>query len=128
MIISQLSRINAKDNIDWDKEYLTFIPVDDCTFIWDERANAGILYYSLDMGSTWTELETGESTPTIPARTKILWKGDLRPTIANDDTGGIGTFSATANYYGTFESDSDYNTEEDYVQIYKNVLYSPSNV
>ena len=36
--------------------------------------------------------------------------------------------AATANYYGTFESDSDYNTEEYYVQIYKNVLYSPSNI
>ena len=31
--------------------------------------------------------------------------------------------AASANYYGTFESDSDYNTEEYYVQIYKNVLY-----
>lgn len=33
-----------------------------------------------------------------------------------------------ATAYGTFESDSDYNDEAHYKQIYKNVLYSPSKM
>lgn len=33
-----------------------------------------------------------------------------------------------ATAYGTFESDSDYNDEVHYKQIYKNVLYSPSKM
>ncbi len=33
-----------------------------------------------------------------------------------------------ATAYGTFESDSDYNDEDHYKQIYKNVLYSPSKM
>lgn len=33
-----------------------------------------------------------------------------------------------ATAYGTFESDSDYNDEAHYKQIYKNVLYSPSQM
>lgn len=33
-----------------------------------------------------------------------------------------------ATAYGSFESDSDYNDEDHYKQIYKNVLYSPSKM
>ena len=41
----------------------------------------------------------------------------------------VNDFTAkTASAYGTFESDSDDNTEANYKQIYKNVLYSPQRI
>ena len=41
----------------------------------------------------------------------------------------VNDFTAkTASAYGTFESDEDNNTEANYKQIYKNVLYSPQKI
>ena len=97
MIISQLSRINAKDNINWDKEYLTFIPIDDCTFTFSQRGT-GPLYYSIDSGTTWT---SGTSV-SVSSGIKVMWKGSMTPnrsTSTSDYTDtGIGTFSATGQF------------------------------
>ena len=97
MIISQLSRINAKDNITWDKEYLTFIPIDDCTFTFSQRGT-GTLYYSIDSGTTWTSGTSVSASSGI----KVMWKGNMSPNRATStsdytDT-GIGTFSATGQF------------------------------
>ena len=97
MIISQLSRINAKDNINWDNEYLTFIPIDDCTFTFSQRGT-GTLYYSIDSGKTWTP---GTSV-SVSGGLKVMWKGSMIPNRSSStsdytDT-GIGTFSATGQF------------------------------
>lgn len=97
MIISQLSRINAKDNITWDREYLTFIPIDDCTFTFSQRGT-GTLYYSIDSGTTWT---SGTSV-SVSSGIKVMWKGSMTPNRSSStsdytDT-GIGTFSATGQF------------------------------
>lgn len=93
----QLSRRSASSKIDWEKQYLTFIPMEDAVFSWIERAVSGHLEYSVNGGQTWVTIANGESTPTITAGSKIMWRGNLVP-YDNHSSGGIGTFSATSIY------------------------------
>lgn len=97
MQYTQLSRRSAGGKIDWEKQYLTFIPVEDAVFTWTERATSGHLEYSVNSGQTWVTIANGESTPTITAGNKVMWRGNLVP-YNNSDNGGIGTFSATGKY------------------------------
>ena len=83
-------------------QYLTFIPVEDAVFSWAERATSGHLEYSINGGQTWVTIADGESTPTITAGSKVIWRGDLKPAFSTSDianTAGIGTFSASGNYH-----------------------------
>lgn len=97
MQYTQLSRRSVSSKIDWEKQYLTFIPVEDAVFSWKERATSGHLEYSLNGGQTWVTIANGESTPTIIAGNKVIWRGNLVP-YNNTSNGGIGTFSATGKY------------------------------
>lgn len=97
MQYTQLSRRSADGKIDWEKQYLTFIPVEDAIFTWAERAISGHLEYSLNGGQTWVTIANGESTPTIIAGNKVIWRGNL-VSNGNYSNGGIGTFSATGKY------------------------------
>lgn len=102
MQYTQLSRRSAGGKIDWEKQYLTFIPVEDAVFSWAERATSGHLEYSVNGGQTWVTIANGESTPTIVAGSKVMWRGDLIPAHSTTDianTAGIGTFSANGNYH-----------------------------
>ena len=102
MQYTQISRRSAGGKIDWEKQYLTFIPVEDTVFSWAERATSGHLEYSLNGGQTWVTIANGESTPTITAGNKVMWRGDLKPvynTSSVATNGGIGKFSATGNYH-----------------------------
>lgn len=102
MQYTQLSRRSAGGKIDWEKQYLTFIPVEDAVFSWAERADSGHLEYSVNSGQTWVTIANGESTPTIMAGSKVIWRGDLKPAYSTTniaDTAGIGTFSASSNYH-----------------------------
>lgn len=97
MQYTQLSRRSAGGKIDWEKQYLTFIPVEDAVFSWVQRAQSGHLEYSVNGGQTWVTIANGESTPTVTAGNKVIWRGDLVPsTVSNSQ--GIGTFSATGLY------------------------------
>lgn len=99
MQYTQLSRRSASDKIDWEKQYLTFIPIEDAVFSWAERAVSGHLEYSINGGQTWVTIADGESTPTITTGSKIMWRGNLVPQLySSTNVGGIGTFSATGNY------------------------------
>ena len=69
-------------------EYLTFKAVSDGTFSFTNP-----LEYSLDNGSTWTELAANTATPTVTSGNSIKFKADL---VAN--TNGIGTFSSTGQF------------------------------
>lgn len=107
MQYTQLSRRSAGGKIDWEKQYLTFIPVEDAMFSWAERAVSGHLEYSVNGGQTWVTIANGESTPTITVGSKVIWRGDLVPQLySSTNVGGIGTFSATGNYkaYGNIMS------------------------
>ena len=97
MQYTQLSRRSASDKIDWEKQYLTFIPIEDAVFSWAERAVSGHLEYSINGGQTWMTIANGESTPTITAGSKIMWRGNLIPKESSTD-GGIGTFITTGKY------------------------------
>lgn len=107
MQYTQLSRRSANSKIDWEKQYLTFIPVEDAIFTWAKRATSGHLEYSLNGGQTWVTIANGESTPTITVGNKVIWRGNLVQQLSSStDLGGIGTFSATGNYkaYGNIMS------------------------
>ena len=119
MQYTQLSRRSAGvklSDIDWEKQYLTFIPVVDTTFSWAQRATSGTLEYSTNEGQTWVTIANGESTPTITAGSKVIWRGNLKPNTTSKN-GGVGTFSASGNYnaYGNTMSllfyDNYYNSK-----------------
>ena len=100
MQYTQLSRRSAgvkSSDIDWEKQYLTFIPVVDTSFRWAQRATSGTLEYSTNEGQTWVTIANGESTPTITAGSKVIWRGNLKPNTTSSN-GGIGSFSANDNY------------------------------
>ena len=100
MQYTQLSRRSAGvklSDIDWERQYLTFIPVVDTSFKWAQRATSGTLEYSTNEGQTWVTIANGQSTPTITAGSKVLWRGNLKPNTTSNN-GGVGTFSASGNY------------------------------
>lgn len=115
MQYTQLSRRSAGGKIDWEKQYLTFIPVKDAVFSWTQNAVGGHLEYSINGGQTWVTIANGKSTPTITAGSKVIWRGNLEPSSSY----GIGTFSASGNYnaYGNIMSllyyDNYYNSQLD---------------
>ena len=84
------------------RQYLTFTVTDtSATFSWSQRAVSGTLEYSLDDGQSWTTIADGESTPAVSAGGRVMWRGNLRPTIATSNittTAGIGTFGATGYF------------------------------
>ena len=97
MQYTQISRRSAGGKIDWEKQYLTFIPIDDCTFTFSQRGT-GPLYYSIDSGTTWT---SGTSV-SVSSGIKVMWKGSMTPNRSSSTSGytdkGIGTFSATGPF------------------------------
>ena len=100
MQYTQLSRRSAlvkSSDIDWEKQYLTFIPIDDCTFTFSQRGT-GPLYYSINSGTTWT---SGTSV-SVSSGIKVMWKGSMTPNRSSSTSGytgtGIGTFSATGPF------------------------------
>ena len=78
------------------KNYFRFISKGTGTFtFFANGADAGnTLSYSLNSGSTWTQLGNGVPTPSVSNGDVIMWKGSNH-TIG---TNGIGTFSSTTNF------------------------------
>ena len=138
MQYTQLSRRSAgvkSSDIDWEKQYLTFIPVQDAKFSWEQRAVSGHLEYSVNEGKTWRTFTYSNSTPTIKAGSKIIWRGDLIPSTTT--TGGIGTFSASANYnaYGNIMSllfyDNYYGSQlnaDNYESVFTNLFINDTHI
>ena len=124
MQYTQLSRRSAGGKIDWEKQYLTFIPVEDAVFSWTRNAVGGNLEYSINGGQTWVTIVKNGSTPTITAGSKVMWRGNLEPSSSY----GIGTFSASGNYnaYGNIMSllyyDNYYSSQLDSTK-HENVFY-----
>lgn len=79
---------------DYSKQYLTFIPISgSSTFTFDAPSNsaasANTVYYSLDSGSTWNSMTSGQ-TVTVNQGNKIYWKA-----TGLDCSNGIGNFYST---------------------------------
>lgn len=104
---------------DYLQKYLTFIPEENTTFSFSTNN----INYSLDNGTTWITLTAGQSTPTINAGNKIIWKASgLTPT----SSAGIGTFSSTGKFeaYGNtmslvYGDDFENNTTISNYQFFK---------
>ena len=75
---------------EYDKEYLTFVAIEDGTF----KFSGNGIYYSLDNGTTWVSLPTNTDTPTVNAGKSILWKGNMQM----QPYAGIGSFSSTNKF------------------------------
>ena len=58
---------------DYSKDYLTFVALEDGTFVFFDNA----VSYSLDNGETWTELAANTDSPTVTTGNKIMWKSEL---------------------------------------------------
>ena len=77
--------------------YLTFIASEDGTFKFTGNGTIpNKASYSLDSGSTWTELASGVNTPTIQSGSTIMWKGTMTPSESSPY--GIGTFSSSGRF------------------------------
>ena len=79
---------------DYSQDYLTFVAKADGTFKLSGATTANTVSYSLDNGSTWTNLAYNTNSPTVTSGQKIMWKGTLTPTSNK----GIGKFSSTAQF------------------------------
>ena len=78
------------------KNYFRFISkgIGTFTFFANGADSGNTLSYSLDSGSTWTQLGNGVPTPSVSNGDVIMWKGSNHTL----DTNGIGTFSSTTNF------------------------------
>jgi len=74
---------------DYSKDYFTFVALQDTTF----SHTINNVHYSLDNGETWQLLISGETSPTIQAGKKIMFKANLQ-----GGNGGTGTFSSTGRF------------------------------
>jgi len=84
------NEVHYNPYIDYSKDYLTFVALEDGTFTFSRND----LQYSLDNGATWATLTANTATPTVTSGNKIMWKqSGLTPSSA-----GIGTFIATGNF------------------------------
>lgn len=86
--------VHYNEEIDYSKEYLTFVAKADGTFKFSGSTTANTLSYSLDNGNTWTELANNTDSPTVTSGNKILWKGTCTP----QSNKGIGIFSSTSQF------------------------------
>lgn len=96
MQYTQLSRRSAGGKIDWEKQYLTFVPLENSTFSFAKRGTGNDIEYSID-GGAWTALASEANTPTVGAGHNIRWRAELTPSTTSGSE-GIGTFSATGLY------------------------------
>ena len=88
-----------------EAKYLTFKTVQNGTFSFtpyqSEKAYSSYtLSYSINGGSTWTELTSGSSTPTVQSGSTIIWKGTMSPTPSGGEWKDftIGQFSSTGRF------------------------------
>lgn len=87
--------------LDFRKQYLTFIPLDDTTFTCyvPSELTANTFEYSVDSGQTWTQWRVTTPTTTIRARQKMYIRG------------GGGHDSQVCGIMGVVHSDGRFNVE-----------------
>ena len=92
-VTCQLTLVNRN----YAQEYLTFTALENTTFTFTEKGSGNSLEYSLDNGTTWNELESGNSTSTISSGDSIIWRG-ARDAGSSSGNRGIGKFSSTGRF------------------------------
>ena len=75
---------------DYTNQYLTFVARESGTY----KFSGNPIMYSLDNGSTWTELASDTHSPIVNAGQKIMWKAVL--ISGSTYPYGIGTFTSTS--------------------------------
>ena len=78
----------------YTEEYLTFVTRESGTFKFSAYTSSNKLSYSLDNGSTWTNLGYNATSPVIDGGRRVMWKGTCRSSVGN----GIGTFISSGNF------------------------------
>ena len=91
------------EDIPYEHIYLTYIPSADCTISFSSSTDGGnvineSVQYSTDNGETWVELLNEETTPTIPSKTKIMFKGDFYSDTDLEYGGGFGRISCNVPF------------------------------
>ena len=76
-------------NHDYSQDYFTFEALESGNFTFTGNS----IYYSIDDGSTWTQLASGSSTPTLNGNDKILFKA-----TGLSVNSGIGQFSSSGQF------------------------------
>ena len=77
--------------IDYENEYLTFVALESGTF----KFSGNSINYSLDSGTTWTQLASNTDSPSVSQGQKIMWKlSGVTPAPYSS----IGSFSSTGNF------------------------------
>lgn len=99
--VVEYDSLNCSD----EARYLTFKAVQNGTFSfipyqYEKAYSSYTLSYSLDSGTTWTELTSGSSTPTVQSGSTIIWKGTMSPTPSGGqwDNYSIGRFTSTGRF------------------------------
>lgn len=97
-------------------EYLTFIPRETGRFKYTSYMGTSkyvlnTVYYSLDGGTTWTQLPNATYTPNVEAGQKIMWKGNFSSIshavgILTNSFGSTGEFDIEGNIMSLVFSDN----------------------
>lgn len=100
--------------IDFRKQYLTFIPLDDTTFTCSVPSEliSNTFEYSVDSGQTWTEWKVRTPTDTIRAGQRMYIRG-----VYSHD-------SATYGIMGRIQSDGRFNVEGNIMSVIDGVNFS----
>lgn len=80
----------------YSTQYLTLIPVSTPISFNFRVSSDHNAYYSLDSGSTWASITSGESTPSVAVGQKIMWKASGLP--VSPQLGGSGRFISNKLY------------------------------
>ena len=84
---------SSDNDVDYSKEYLTFVALEDGTFSFTKNTESNVIQYSKDDGATWTSLASGE-TVSVVTGDKVMWKSTTTPLVNT----GVGRFSSTGRF------------------------------
>ena len=85
--------VNKPSIIDYSTIYATFEALEDGTFSFNKKATSDDIQYSMDNGSTWASLVSGE-TVSVVTGDKVMWKSTITPSKLF----GIGYFSSSNKF------------------------------
>ena len=71
-----IDEIDLKELPDYKSVYLSFIAVEDGTFTFVGNSSSTVSY-TIDGGKTWSEPQSGVTTPLIESGKRVMWKGDI---------------------------------------------------
>lgn len=84
-------------NNTYSDKYLSFVALEDTAFSFSAtNPTDQYVEYSLDSGTTWVTMYSGETTPTISAGNSVLWRGDL--VINGIIQRPLGNFTSTGRF------------------------------